>query len=48
MIAFLLTLLLTVLSHGGLAYHPADSGGGTPILGLGTMQASDSGGGTPI
>jgi hypothetical protein len=47
MISFVLALLLSVLSYGGNAYHPAHTGGLAPIT-IGTVRPADSGGITPM
>jgi hypothetical protein len=47
MISFLLALLLSVLSYAGHVYHPADTGGITP-MNFGSAQPADTGGITPM
>jgi hypothetical protein len=47
MISFFLALLLSVLSYGGHVYHPADTGGITP-MNHGSAHPADTGGITPM
>ncbi len=48
MISFLLALLLSVLSYGGHVYHPADTGGITPMNHGSAAHPADTGGITPM